>query len=354
MPRIVYLHLLFSVILISSIDSSADLAFSSNSRTFETVHSNLVVKGMAHSCLSLANIPDQLPCNPALAPFNKKAGLSAELLLSNGYANLQTVRSLLDNKFDQNTVDAFFTKDKVIQIEAGADINFFSKYINAQYSPLSVKAFSVVRNEANPDIEFYSLEENGFTFQSGYEFYNDFYVGIQSRFLNRKYINSRFKLTALATQIGREALAPKKQNVVFVEPGISWYSKSEYNPRISLFLANTGFYSTDDETLKKPVESQISFGISPDLKWGDVDIILDYKSLSFKESNWYEKIHLGSIYRFGSMNLTSGIDYNGISAGVFYGLDKFNAGVLYSTTKFMKDNNNNYTQTVYVQLGWQI
>lgn len=344
----------FFLFLLKCFNAQSELAFSSNSRTFEDINSSLVVKGLAHACLTQSNIPDQLLCNPALTPLNKKAGLSAELLLSNGYSNLQSIRSLLSGNFDETTADTFFTKDKVIQIDAGININFYSKFLNGQFNPMSIKAFSVVRNEANPDIDFYSVEESGFTFQSGYEIYEDFFLGLQTRLLDRKYIKSRFKLTALGTQEGREALTPKKQNIILLEPGFSWYSKLDWKPRFSIFLANSGFYNTDDESLKKPLDLQFGFGLTPEAWWGDWDLNLDFKSLSYNEKEWYEKIHLGSLYKFGSMYLTSGVDANGISCGVFYGLDKFNAGVLYSTTKYIKDNDNYFTQTVYVQIGWQI
>lgn len=51
---------------------------------------------------------------------------------------------------------------------------------------------------------------------------------------------------------------------------------------------------------------------------------------------------------------TGGIDSNGISGGVFYGLDKINAGIVYSTTQLVNEGESFYTQTVYAQLGWQL
>jgi hypothetical protein len=54
------------------------------------------------------------------------------------------------------------------------------------------------------------------------------------------------------------------------------------------------------------------------------------------------------------MYLTGGIDTNGISGGVFYSLDKINAGIVYSTTQGAGQEESFYTQTVYVQLGWQL
>ena len=54
------------------------------------------------------------------------------------------------------------------------------------------------------------------------------------------------------------------------------------------------------------------------------------------------------------MNLSAGIDTYGISAGIFYSLEQINAGVMFSSTKITNEDEEFFTQTVYVQLGWQI
>jgi hypothetical protein len=331
----------------------ADLAFSRNARTFETQHSSLMVKGLAHACLSITLNPDGLPCNPALAPLNKKPSLGAEALLSNGFSTLKNVRALVNGNINDELIGTLFAEGQIMQIESNIDINFVSKYLNAQYSPLSIKGFSVVRNEANPDVDLYAIEEEGFTFQSGYEIFDDFFAGLQIRATRRKFIRQRFKLIALGTQEGKDLLIPKLQNAVYFEPGLTWFFKSEWRPRISLFITNFGNLSKKYEELKTPVEAQVGFGIAPPLPWGELELSLEYRSLNYEEKD-LQKLHLGSVYKFGSMFLTGGLDTNGISGGVFYYLDKINAGVIYSTTKFLNENENYFTQTVYLQLGWQI
>ncbi|MDZ4678689.1 MAG: hypothetical protein SGI74_14420 [Oligoflexia bacterium] len=328
------------------------LSFSRNARTFETQHSSLVTKSLAHSCLTIIDIPDGLPCNPSMTALNKKPLFGVELLLSNGYASLESVRKLLDGKITQEMVDTMFSQGKVIQIEANADVNFKSKYLNAQYTPITVKGFSVVRNEANPDVELYAIEEKGFTFQSGLEVFNDFYAGVQARFINRKFISQRFKLVQLGTQVGKDLIKPKEQIATYIEPGATYFLAKTWRPRVSVFVANLGYVSKQYEELKTPVEAQYGLGFSPPVGWGDLDISIEYRSMNYEESD-IEKLRLGALYHFGSMYLSGGIDGNGISGGVYYGLDKFNAGIVYSTTRFV-DEESFFAQTVYVQLGWQI
>nr|HMN68081.1 hypothetical protein [Bdellovibrionales bacterium] len=246
-----------------------------------------------------------------------------------------------------------FKEGKIIQIEANADINFQSRYLNAQYTPLTVKGFSVVRNEANPDVDLYAVEEKAFLFQTGYELFNDFYAGVQTRFVDRKFIRKRFKLVSLGTEEGKDFIKPKEQTATYVEPGFTYFLGKQWKPRVSLFVANTGFVSQKYDDLKTPVEAQLGFGFAPPVGWGDLEISLEYRSMTYEEND-LQKIRLGSLYKFGSMYLTGGIDANGVSGGVFYGLDKINAGVMYSTTRYVNEDENYFTQTVYVQLGWQI
>jgi hypothetical protein len=329
-----------------------DLAFSRNARTFETQHSSLVTKGLAHSCLTITDIPDGLPCNPAMTPLLKKPVLNVELLLSNGYSALNNVRKLLDGKITQELVDNMFAEGKILQIEANGDINFKSRFLNAAYTPMTIKGFSVFRNEANPDVELSVLEEKGFTFQSGIEVFDDFYAGLQLRALKRKFIRQRFQVVDLGTPEGQEMLKPKEQSATYIEPGLTYFLAETWRPRISVMVANLGFLSDEYEELPTPVETQFGIGISPPVGWGDLEISLEYRSMSYEEEPM-NRFRAGALYHFGSMYLNGGVDANGLSGGVYYGLEKFNAGIMYSTTRFVSEEEF-YTQTVYVQLGWQI
>lgn len=332
---------------------TSSLAFSRNARTFELQHSTLVMKGLGNACLTLENIPDGLPCNPAMTPMNSKPGIGAEVQLSNGYSSLENVRKVLDGKISEELADTLFSQGKILQVEANADINFRSKYLSGEYTPFSVKGFSVVRNEANPDVDFYAIQESGFTFQSGYEVLRDFYAGLQVRTLSRKFIKQRFKLAAVATPTGQDLLKPQDQNVLYLEPGFTYYFAPAWRPRVSLFVANSGFVSKKYDELREPAEAQVGFGISPPVQWGNLDISLEYRSMTYEE-DVAKKFRFGSLYHFGSMYLMGGVDSNGLSGGVFYGLDKINAGVVYSTTQLLNEGDGFYTQTVYVQLGWQL
>lgn len=309
---------------------------------------------MAHSCLAIKNIPDGMPCNPANVPLQKKPKLGLELLLSNGYSSLNNVRKLIKGEISDDLVNTLFSEGKIIQIEANAELDFQSNLINARYTPLTVKGLSVVRNEANPDVELSFMEEKGFMFQSGIETFNNLFLGAQVRFVERKFIRQQFKLISLGTTAGRDALKAKEQSATYFEPGMTWIMAKSWQPRFSMLVANLGSVSQEYSELQVPVDFQFAFGISPPVKWGDVELSIEYKSLTYQEKTDLEKIRFGGSYNFGAMNLVGGIDVNGLSGGIFYALDQIDAGVLFSTTKITNEDEDFFTQTVYVQLGWRI
>lgn len=345
--------LILSFLTTVAFAQSDSLAFSRNARTFETLQTTLVTKSLANACIGLTVVPDGLPCNPAMVPFTKKPSLGLEAQLSNGYNSLHKIQGLLDGKASPELFDELFDDGNVTQIETSVDLNFLSKYINASYTPVSIKGLSVIRNEANPDVDLIVVEEKGFKFQSGYEIFENFYAGLQLRILNRKFIKQRFKLVALGTQAGKDLLKPKEQTLTYLEPGLTYFFDHEWKPRISVVVANLGYVSEKYDELDVPVDPQLGFGISPPLLWGDIDLLLEYRSLTYEEKG-AERLRLGALYHFGSMYLSAGADANGLSTGVYYSLDKINAGIVYSTTQLLNKKEDFFTQTVYVQLGWQI
>lgn len=340
-------------LLLISLPSWSELSFSRNARTFELQHLNLLTKGLAGACLTMLDIQDGLLCNPATTSLLKKPSLGAQVQLSNGYASYDKVKKITEGQLTEELIDKLFNEGQVVQIETSADINFRSPYLYAQYTPFSLKGMSAVRNEANPEAELSAFEEKGITLQSGYEVYSGLHVGLQARLLERKFVKQRFKLLVLGTDSGKDLLKPKQQQVQYFDPGITWIITEQWKPRISLLVMNLGSVSQAYDEYDEPVEAQVGVGVSPPVGWGNLDLEVSYRSMTYEESD-LNKLRFGALYKFGSMNLASGIDSNGLSGGVYYSIDKVNAGILYSTTKTATEGDEFYAQTVYVQLGWQI
>lgn len=352
----ILLSKLFNLILLILFTTCAvqasELAFSRNARTFESQHETLLVKALAYSCLAAEDIPDGILCNPAMTSKTTQGKLKAEGLISNGYSNLSKTKRLLSGEVDQGLIDDLFTNQPVLQAESFLDVMFTSKYINARYSPLDYKFFSVIRNDANPDVELFAVEQEDLTAQTGYS-YEEFDFGLEVKTTQWKFIRQRFKLLSLATQQGMDAIKPKKQRTTFFQPGVN-YNINWFLPiRLSAKIVNIGFIDEEYDEFKHPTESQFGLGFSIPVKYGKLDLLFDYKSLNYEESEG-GKLHSGLLYKYGAMNLGFGLDSDGISAGVFYGLEQINSGIMFSTTKIPWRNDDFYSETVYVQVGWQL
>lgn len=143
-------------------------------------------------------------------------------------------------------------------------------------------------------------------------------------------------------------------SAVFLQPAIQYEIPVVFQPRVALKLVNFGSIDDRNSEFRHPTELQAGFGITPTLPIGRLDILIDYKSLNYEESSFEEKLHIGALFRYGAMNLATGLDQNGASFGVFYGLEQINSGILFSTTQLPWKKEDYYAQTVYVQVGWQL
>jgi len=312
-----------------------------------------MVKGVAHACLTVLVVPDGLPCNPSLLALVPKNRLGIQALLSNGYSTLDRMRRLMSGQLTQATIDDLFSDERVLQIEGNAEIDFVTPYFAAAYTPITAKYFSVVRNEANPDVELSTVEEKNFILQTGYKFGDWIYLGVTGKQYSRKYIKSRFHLIDLATEAGKDAIKPRNQNGITLSPAATVFFPGSLKPRVAIMVANLGFVKGDREYLEDPIDFQGGVGITVPLGWAEMDFGIDYRSLSYDEV-FGERFHFGTVFRFGAMSLFSGADHHGLSGGVSYGLEQINAGILFSTTQTPWSSSDYYANTVYLQVGWQI
>lgn len=332
--------------------SAQTLSFSKNARTFETQTGSLTVKSLAYACLNLKTIEDDIPCNPAMVPEATGGQIKTFVLISNGYSNLTKIKRLMSNEFDQGLINDLFSEQRVLQTEATADLMFITKYINAKISPLTYKFFSVMRNDANPDVELVGVEQQEVVVQTGYKFEN-FNFGLEVKSTEWKFIHQNFKLLSLSTPEGAALLKPKSQTTVFVNPAVTYTIENSWSPRISVVMDNLVSTSAEFNEFQHPQEIKYGFSVTPPLSVGELNLLIDYKKLNADDTA-EEKVHYGALYKYGAMNLSGGVDAHGGSVGIFYTLDVISSGILFSTTQLPWKDRDYFSQTVYVQIGWKL
>lgn len=322
-----------------------------NPRTFFLNYSSLSVKAMAFSCLALDAIPDDLPCQPALLQLERKSRFVASGSISNGFQSLTKARRILSNDLDAAFLNDLFTKDQIIEVETNPAMLFASRYLSAKYLLYGLQFYSTQRNQSNPELELFASESKQLIVQSSYPLSSHVFVGLQLRSQQDKVVQKSFRLVDLGTDNGKELLKPAEYSRVFAEPGaiVLWNGF-----KFSVFGANLAVASNDSAGLlpERP-EAQWGSSYQMPLYSGSLDLTLDYKSLSYTESN-DQKLHSGLRYRYGALSLLAGADSWGLSSGILFSIEKLYAGILYSTSQLPWRRAEEYAQTTYIEIGWQL
>jgi hypothetical protein len=349
-PFAPYLILLLITFFLPRAFSQTPLAFTRNARTYETVHSSLVEKAMAHACLGMLTVPDAVPCNPAMTPLTQENDLNATILVSNGYSNLKQVEQLMNGQLDQQTLQSLFSSNQILQAEAQADLFFRSSFFAAEYSPISAKFYSVARNEANPVVQVIGVKEETFLAQTGTAYFKPLYLGLRIREVNRDFVDTQARVLDIVAN--PNLVRPNHQQLVFFEPAATMFFAGRWKPRASVMIENGGFGEGDTTDLINPTTLRANVAVSPEIGWGILDLELEYRQLR-SDDQPDQRFHFGANYQFGIMSAVFGVDYDGISGGIYYMFNQANAGIIYSTTQVPWRSSDYYFQTVYVQAGWR-
>ena len=91
--------------------------------------------------------------------------------------------------------------------------------------------------------------------------------------------------------------------------------------------------------------------MSPPVGWGRLELGIDYQDLT-GDRDPPDCVHFGALYGLGAFNFATGVDNDGVSAGVYSSIEHLGAGILYSTTRVPWSSADAYTQTMYAELTW--
>ncbi len=322
-----------------------------NPRTFSLNYSSLAIKSVAFSCLAWDDIPDDLPCQPALLTFQKKPRFVANGSLSNGYQSLAKARRLLANDLDAEFMNDLFSQDRILEVEANASMHFLSQYLSAKYLLYGLQFYSTQRNQANPQVDMLASESKQWVIQTAYPFSDMISVGLQLRSQQDKIVRKSFHLTELGTDNGKDLLQPKDYSRLYAEPGVAL---SGTNWRLSLLGAGLLVDGDTTEDIDEKAEAQLGASYGFNALSGRFDLSVDYKSLSYTENDESQKLHWGARYKYGVLSLMGGADSWGLSGGLFFSIEKIYSGILYSTSQVPWRKSEEYAQTTYIEMGWQL
>jgi hypothetical protein len=257
---------------------------------------------------------------------------------------------LLSNDLDSEFLSDLFSQDRILEVEANASMHFISQYVSAKYLLYGLQFYSTQRNQSDPQIDMLATESKQWIVQTGYQFSPIVSVGLQLRSQQDKIVRKSFRLADLGTDNGKDLLKPKDYSRLYAEPGIVLGGSD-----LKLSLLGAGLLvdgeTTDDINERGEAQVGASYGFAA--LSGRVDLSVDYKSLTYTEED-SQKLHWGARYKYGALSLLGGVDAWGVSGGLFFSIEKIYSGILYSTSQVPWRKSEEYAQTTYIELGWQI
>lgn len=348
--------LTLAVVWISFFASAQEnsLGFPQNPRTNILSDSSVYSKGLASACLSLISIPDDLPCAASNLVFDNNSLFSAQLALSNGYSSLNLIREAIGSEISSEFIDLIL-EQKTFQIDTGIRVYFKSKNFAGKYVPMSVRGFIGLRNEVNPNVDVFAIEEKGFYFQLATTIFNkNISIGTQIRALDRTLVKSTFKVSEFGADNNDDLVKSEPYKVFYLDPSITYRVPKFYDLIITGMLMNIGSSDLENRPdVEEPIAGRLSASALIKLnKYGGVRTILEYGRQNYTE-DFMNSLNFSAEYSYGGMKAIGGINTYGMSAGVYFGLSDIQAGIIYTSSRFPNLNEESYIQTVYVELGWR-
>ena len=150
-----------------------------NSGSVTGASSSLLIRGMGGACIAMESFVDTIPCNPPFVPYESEARLMGNMLVSNGYDQLDKVRSLLNNKQTLESATTLLNGKQPLDIELQGRVTFFSNRISGMYEPVHSQLHSNMVGNINPAVQLFVYSGENLKIQWGLMATKNLSMGLQ-------------------------------------------------------------------------------------------------------------------------------------------------------------------------------
>lgn len=317
--------------------------------------SSFASHGLGYTCFAFDVGADVLPCNPAFMAKERKRVFKSNVFFGNNVSYAQEVVDLVKGNADQGTVKKLFEERESSELEANVEAGFLAETFAISYSPARINYYTLFRNQALPEVTVFASQEEATKLQLASYIEKNMYLGLQMRYVHRKFIASNFFLTDALAENGKDLFRSQEQNILYFEPSFL-YSRNDiaYLPEVSLSLVNLGLYDEKFEEYPSSPQVHLSGSIQPVVAYGNLGLGGDiFWDQSVKSA--LEPLTLGAFYRFGVLKLFGSLaeHNNGVGFQVIY--ENFNLGLTYSYRQIKDALGEQFSyRRVYMQLGIEI
>lgn len=213
-----------------------------------TLHQSII----GRACFSMAASAQDLDCNPAFLADSDKRNLRLNFTGNDQAKNFaDTWKSLKSDDAVDVAEDLLNDRDPK-QAQAAFSAWYQKGYWAAGLVPIRTGLSYLQRNEAYPQLSVYGYQETEAFYKIGLvsEENKDLRIGLQTRYVARKYIYQKFyALDALADP---DIIELNKQRVLYVEPGFAYTFDAPWKPTLAAMISNLPLYQSGDKTPWRP------------------------------------------------------------------------------------------------------
>lgn len=324
-------------------------------RSLSAGRAGMALQTLGGTCFTLDVGVDNLPCNPAYLAKERNRSFKVQLFGGNNISYLNDAADVAQGKATAQTVQSLFAERRSSELEATAELSYTSEKFGLAYEPYRVSYYSLFQNPALPEITVFASLEDSARFQVASYTSQDFYLGLQVRYLHRQIVSSRFFLTDVLAENRNDFIQPHEQKFFFFEPGVL-YSKEDHpwRPEVSFNFINWGLRDGSASFADPVPEYHLGLGVSPDFGWGRWGWALD--------TAWHREVEtpiemftLGSYFEMGILKLYGSISEKASGAGFTVGFDHLNLGMSYVVKKEkMEVGEDLNSNRLYFMLGVEI
>ncbi len=346
------LGLLFLSFLISAVSAQAlQVPYS-----FTNGQSGLYRQTLGASCYGIDINSDSVPCNPAYMAKERLTEFKLQVFGGNNISYLSKATDIARGDASREELRGLFTERSSSELQAAGSAVFMTEKFSLTYEPYSVRLQSEIRNPVLPELTIYGTLDDTFSTQLATYMSEDFYFGLQIRYLRRQSVAARFFLTDLAAENGARILNPEDKSFIYLEPGFL-YSPLGYSwrPEISLTFMNGGILNNGGRSSTDPIpEVNLAGSISPEVglgRWG-LSLNTQWSSALVDTA---EMFTLGSYYEMGILTILGSFAQNTQGLGFNVRFNNLNLGLSFVNKTEKLDNTETWhTRQVLLLLGFEL
>jgi hypothetical protein len=312
-----------------------DYAFTQVPAHFQTSELTVGSRALGEICYSRLIMPDGTVCNPAYLPYYSDSTLLGRVYIGNGYAAFSTATSFLYSNISKDFLQQLFQQNSTLSLEANAGLVFVTRYFSASFQPYRVQYLSEVHNPNLPVLAVHAALERAFILQGGIPLsmispsLEGLSFGSNLSILHRRYVHTSFSLFDLATTPTDELIPVKTQLAITFSPTLAWRSfYSGWTFLTSATVTNLGTHTPGDPLYYEPVDFAVGWGVEPPLSFGKLRLGLDLVNIAHGD-DFGERIRFGTSYKFGILELMTGVNSDFYSAGLEFAAPIVNVGIAY-------------------------